>query len=164
MILSLVKAQKKVGITGPSHKAIRNLLDETVKLAEESGVALKAIQKSNSDENPHPMIELGDNHTVLTRIEGDADIAAGTAWLFSREEMANKVDVLFIDEAGQFSLAHTCAVAQSADSLVLLGDPQQLDQPLQGTHPPGVEVSGLQHVLGGNSTMPPEKGLFLPES
>ena len=78
--------------------------------------------------------------------------------------MADSVDVLFIDEAGQFSLANTVAVSQAANSLVLLGDPQQLDQPMQGTHPPGTGISGLAHILGEAITMPQERGLFLPET
>ena len=71
------------------------------------------------------------------------------------------VDVLFVDEAGQISLANVIAVARATDSLVLLGDPQQLDQPLQGTHPPGADRSALAHVLGDAATMPPARGLFL---
>ena len=47
------------------------------------------------------------------------------------------------------------------DSLVLLGDPQQLDQPLQGSHPPGADRSALAHILGRDATMPPTRGLFL---
>jgi uncharacterized protein len=72
------------------------------------------------------------------------------------------VDVLFVDEAGQLSLANTLAAAQSASSIVLLGDPQQLEQPQKGSHPPGVDVSALDHILQGHQTMPAEHGLFLP--
>jgi uncharacterized protein len=71
------------------------------------------------------------------------------------------IDVLFVDEAGQISLANVVAVSRAAESLVLLGDPQQLDQPLRGTHPPGADRSALAHVLGDNATMPPAQGLFL---
>jgi len=72
--------------------------------------------------------------------------------------------VLFIDEAGQYSLANSCAVAQATNSLVLLGDPQQLPQVLQGSHPPGTDLSGLTHVLAGAQILPPDLGIFLPES
>jgi len=75
--------------------------------------------------------------------------------------MLEAVDVLFVDEAGQISLANVIAVSRAADSLVLLGDPQQLDQPLKGSHPPGAERSALAHVLGGLATMPSDRGLFL---
>jgi hypothetical protein len=77
------------------------------------------------------------------------DVVGGTAWLWSRPEFAGSVDVLVVDEAGQLSLANAVAVSPAARSLVLLGDPQQLDQPLQGTHPPGAEASALGHVLAG---------------
>ena len=69
--------------------------------------------------------------------------------------------MLVVDEAGQLSLANAVAVSPAARNLVLLGDPQQLDQPLQGTHPPGAEASALGHVLGKDSTMPADRGLFL---
>ena len=72
--------------------------------------------------------------------------------------------MLVVDEAGQFSLANALAVSPAASSLVLLGDPQQLQQPQKGSHPDGVDVSALQHVLGGTDvqTMPTDRGLFLP--
>jgi uncharacterized protein len=75
--------------------------------------------------------------------------------------MAGAVDVLFVDEAGQVSLTNVIAVARATSSLVLLGDPQQLDQPLQGTHPPGADRSALGHILDGRSTMAADRGLFL---
>ena len=79
---------------------------------------------------------------------------AGTTWLWAREGMANSVDVLFVDEAGQKSLADVLAVSGATTQLVLLGDPQQLAQPSKGSHPEGAEVSALEHVLGGEPTMP----------
>jgi uncharacterized protein len=75
--------------------------------------------------------------------------------------MLASVDVLFIDEAGQFALANALAVAPAARSLVLLGDPRQLQQPQQGLHPPGTGVSVLDHLLNGSETMPADRGLFL---
>ena len=69
--------------------------------------------------------------------------------------MADAVDVLVIDEAGQMSLANTLAVCQAAGSLVLLGDPRQLDQPIQGVHPPGADVSALGNLLGESATVDP---------
>jgi uncharacterized protein len=89
-------------------------------------------------------------------------VLGGTAWLWSRPEFAKSVDVLVVDEAGQFSLANTLAVAPAGHSLVLLGDQQQLRQPKKGSHPDGVDVSALDHMLGGHRTMPAERGIFLP--
>ena len=81
--------------------------------------------------------------------------------MWARPDFAAAVDTLFVDEAGQLSLANALAVAGGARNLVLLGDPQQLAQPSQGTHPPGSGVSALEHVLNGSATMPDNAGLFL---
>jgi uncharacterized protein len=72
------------------------------------------------------------------------------------------VDVLFVDEAGQVSLANAVAVSGAAKSMVLLGDPQQLDQPQKGSHPDGVNLSALEHILDGHKTIPSDRGIFLP--
>jgi uncharacterized protein len=78
--------------------------------------------------------------------------------------MAGSVDVLLVDEAGQMSLANALAVSQAARSLVLIGDPQQLDQPQKGVHPQGCDVSVLAHLLRGRATIGPDEGLFLAET
>jgi superfamily I DNA and/or RNA helicase len=103
-----------------------------------------------------------DNGAILGEIRsGAAQVAAGTAWLWAREEFFEAVDVLFVDEAGQLTLADVLAVSQAAKNLVLLGDPQQLGQPLQGSHPEGTDVSALEHILGEHKTIPAAQGLFL---
>ncbi|HUY51929.1 MAG TPA: hypothetical protein VMV92_40550 [Streptosporangiaceae bacterium] len=91
----------------------------------------------------------------------DLDVAAGTSWMWSREQFAGRIDTLFVDEAGRMSLANVLAVAGAARNLVLLGDPQQLAQPSQATHPPGAGASALEHVLGEHATMPGHAGLLL---
>jgi hypothetical protein len=107
---------------------------------------------------------------VLKRLDADTQpedewsalvLAAGTQWLFARETMQGSDDVLFVDEAGQMSLANVVAISGAAKSLVLLGDPNQLPQVSQGTHPEGAGVSALEHVLAGAQTIPPDRGLFL---
>src|SRR6185295_7806943 len=97
----------------------------------------------------------------LAEFNAGANVLAGTQWLLAREEYFEALDVLIVDEAGQMALANVLAVAQSAKSIVLLGDPQQLEQPLRGSHPDGSEVSALEHLLHGARTIPPDKGLFL---
>src|SRR5208283_4666472 len=98
---------------------------------------------------------------TLAAFLGGANVLAGTGWLWAQEDYFEAIDVLFVDEAGQMSLANVLAVSQAARSLVLLGDPQQLDQPLKGSHPEGAEASALEHLLAGARTIPAEKGLFL---
>jgi superfamily I DNA and/or RNA helicase len=75
--------------------------------------------------------------------------------------MAEGLDTLVVDEAGQLSLANVVAVAPAASNLILVGDPRQLAQPSKGTHPDGAGASALDHVLDGATTMPSHVGLFL---
>jgi uncharacterized protein len=108
--------------------------------------------------------EVTENADVLAALEGAARVAGGTAWMWSRPEFHEAVDVLFVDEAGQMSLANVLAVAQGGRSLVLVGDPQQLEQPIQGSHPEGADVSALDHALEKHKTVPAGRGLFLDET
>lgn len=168
MIVGLVKAGRKVGVTALSHKVIRHLLEEVIGAGREAGVSIRCIQKvrEKQDGSDLPEIqEVNDNGEIVEALRsGDVPIAAGTAWLWSRPEMESAVDALFIDEAGQFSLAHTLAVSHAAARLVLVGDPQQLEQPTQGAHPEGTDVSALAHLLQGAQTLLPDRGLFLNET
>jgi len=165
MILTLLRAGRRVGITATGHKVISNLLEKTCEAAREEGVEICGIQKISEEGQAcdAALIEATkSNGELRDRLAaGDPPLAAGTAWLWSRADMARSVDVLFIDEAGQFSLADTLAVAQAAESLVLLGDPRQLERPQQGVHPPGADVSALDHLLGDDATIPGDRGLFL---
>jgi uncharacterized protein len=167
MIVELVKAGRRVGITAISHKVISHLLGEACKVARLAGVPLRAVQKANeTDGCPDELVEqLDDNPPVLNALrEGRALVAAGTGWLWARSDMHRAVDVLLIDEAGQMCLADVLAVSQAATSCALLGDPQQLDQPQRGVHPPGADGSAFRHLLGDRATILPEQGLFLRET
>ena len=101
------------------------------------------------------------NKDLFAALGSTAMVGGGTAWLWAAPEAFETVDVLFVDEAAQMSLANVLAVSQAAKTVVLIGDPQQLDQPMQGSHPEGTDVSALDHILGGEQTIPPDKGLFL---
>jgi len=167
MILELTKQGKRVGVTAVSHKVISNLLRELCKAAHDEGVSVQAVQKANEFDGCEEaqIVQVETNEEIFEALSsGEAQVAAGTAWLWGREEMASSLDVLFVDEAGQMSLANVLAISQAAKSIVLLGDPQQLDQPQQGVHPPGAEVSALAHLLNGRATIGPDEGLFLVES
>ena len=166
MILSLVESGRKVGITANSHKVIGNLLGKVIEQARAGGHIPQAVQKVSEDgqehSSDHVTVEKGSNARVRRALdEGAAAIAAGTPWLWADDDMRDAVDVLFVDEAGQLSLANALAVSVGARSLILLGDPQQLDQPTQGSHPDGAGASALEHVLGGAPTIDPARGLFL---
>jgi predicted RecB family nuclease len=95
---------------------------------------------------------------------GGHDLIAGTAWLFAREELNQQIDYLFVDEAGQVSLANTVAMGVSARNVILVGDQMQLSQPLKGSHPGQSGRSTLEHLLDGAATVPPERGIFLSKT
>ena len=78
--------------------------------------------------------------------------------------MMDQLDYLFIDEAGQMSLAVAIAASRAANNIILLGDPQQLEQPQQGSHPEGAGIAVLTHLLDGQNTVTEDKGLFLPST
>jgi uncharacterized protein len=164
MISTLLAAGKRVGITGTSHKVIGNLLAEVLRAAENDGLEVLPVQHGQ----PHQLLDddrvvrAKDADDVRHRLaDGRSNLAAGTSWLWASSKVAECLDVLFVDEAGQISLANVAAMSPATASIVLLGDPQQLDQPLRGTHPPGAERSALAHVLGSDATIPPYRGLFL---
>ena len=166
MICELVRRGARIGVTGVSHKVILNLLDTVRKVAAKLGREVRCVQKVTTKSDPPSTIEeVIDNGDALGRLrDGRAQVLGGTQWLWARPEALGAVDVLFVDEAGQMSLANVLAASQSARSVVLLGDPQQLEQPQQGTHPEGADLSALEHMLLGYKTMPPERGIFLPET
>jgi predicted RecB family nuclease len=167
MILELVKDGKKVGVAAGSHKVISNLLKETCKAAAKHDIGLKIVQRCDGDDGfHHQCVKIAKNNGTVDKAiaNNEAQIIAGTVYLWSRPEMAASVDVLFVDEAGQMSLANVLAASSAANSIVLLGDPQQLDQPQRGVHPEGAEASALSHPLNGRETIAPGHGLFLTES
>jgi uncharacterized protein len=168
-ICDLVAAGRKVGVTATGHKVIRNLLRAVAHEAEKRGMRVRMAHKDrgeeDDDEDAAFTVRSVDNDDAFRLLDaGEIDVLGGTAWLWARPEFAKRLDVLFVDEAGQMSLANALAVAGAAKGLVLLGDPQQLEQPTKGVHPDGVGVSALQHLLGEHRTMPEERGVFLPET
>jgi uncharacterized protein len=99
-----------------------------------------------------------------TAISSAYQLIAGTAWLFSRPELDKALDYLFIDEAGQVSLANLVAVGGSTRNIVLVGDQMQLSQPTKGSHPGGSGISVLDHLMQNWATVPPDRGIFLPRT
>jgi len=164
LIASLLRDGKRVGILSNSHKAIINLLRATAKVCGSglSGCRIGGeVDEDLANEAPG-LIQGADSKTVALNFS--SGLVAGTAWFFAREEMAGKLDYLFIDEAGQVSLAHLTAVAASADNLVLMGDQMQLSQPIQGSHPGESGQSILEYVLEDFAVVPPHLGVLLDTS
>jgi uncharacterized protein len=174
MISTLVGRGRRAAVTAQSHKTITNLLDEVVAASGQDGVRTRILQKAaDLDAHLEPggdVVVTDDNEAVEEAVrDGSADVIAGTAWLLARRQLdvhAGErtepfIDVLFVDEAGQFSLANLVAAATCARSIVLVGDPNQLPMVTQGVHPAGANASSLGHLVGGTVTVPPDRGLFL---
>lgn len=164
MIVDLVREGRRVGICAPSHRAIGNLVSEVCERARAEGTSLRVGQRGAEgevvvDDMVRPAGSAGDVAHWLAA--GEVEVVAGTSWLFGNEALDGALDVLFIDEAGQLSLADAVAAGTAATNLVLLGDPQQLSQVAKGVHPPGADASALGHVLGSSATIAPARGVFL---
>lgn len=168
LIVHLLAAGKRVGVTATSHRAIHNLLARVEIEARDRGVIFRGIKKSSAGNAESrfaapvdaPQIESAD---VLPKGEQWENYAlvAGTAWLLCRAEHDQSLDYLFVDEGGQVALADAVALGTAARNLVFLGDPQQLPQVGQGAHPAGAGGSVLEHLLGEAGTVPRDRGLFL---
>ncbi|HWE45772.1 MAG TPA: TM0106 family RecB-like putative nuclease [Caulobacteraceae bacterium] len=162
MICTLVAAGKRVGVVANSHAVIRHFIDKVIEASVETGLDLTCVLKpKDGDEDAHGLKIAKSSTALFCALADDCHVAGGTAWLWSAEEAFNTVDVLFVDEAAQMSLANVLAVSQAAPTLILIGDPQQLDQPMKGSHPEGTDCSALHHLLGGKQTIASDEGLFL---
>lgn len=161
MIVAALADGRRVGITAPSHAVVQNLLEVVERCAHEQGRTFAGIYKGEGYDSPHGLIDETDANAG---VDDDHQLVAGTAWLFARPDHREAFDLIFIDEAGQFSLANAAAVALAANSVVLLGDPQQLPQVTQADHPDGSGASVLEHLLQGESTIPAGRGVLLTET
>ncbi|MEI9919540.1 MAG: TM0106 family RecB-like putative nuclease [Bacteroidota bacterium] len=162
MIIELVKAKKKVGVTAVSYSVITTLLSKVKELADKNNENIGfALKVTNTMESLDDWIaQLKDKEKIIEAI-GEGKVVGGTAWLWANDDLVDKLDYLFIDEAGQMSLSQALAASRAAKNIVLLGDPQQLEQPQRGAHPEGSDVAALSHLLEGHKTMPANRGLFL---
>jgi uncharacterized protein len=163
----LINQGHKVGITAVSHKVIRELLEKVIDAADSLNVAgvRCAHRKERPDPDAAPVREVGDNDEALHLLQsGEVNVLGATSWLWCREDFRDSVHVLFVDEAGQMSLANVLACAPAGRSLVLLGDPQQLEHPQKGSHPEGSDISALAHLLGDRRTICESQGIFLAET
>lgn len=157
----------RIGVVAQSHAIVEHLLDRVVA----AGVAPAQVAKAPKDPEADPVFTpirkdgmagyLAEQHAA-----GLGCVVGGTAWDFSntRRVQRGELDLLVVDEAGQFSLASTIAVAASAQRLLLLGDPQQLPQVSQGTHPEPVDTSALGWVMHDRAVIDPAHGSFLARS
>jgi uncharacterized protein len=161
LIVELIKAGKRVGITALSHKVITGLLWAIKKHGDKCGLDLQILQKNEQgDTTDFPWITTQDFDRIKRNIE-KMNVIAGTSNMWANNKLSDAVDYLFVDEAGQLSLADTLACCYATKNLVLLGDPQQLRQPIQGVHPDGIDVSALEHIFQEQKTIGQDQGIFL---
>lgn len=152
----------RIGVVAQSHATVENLLDCVI----DAGLDPARVAKKRNDHGAPRWREVDGSGYTAFIADTAGCVVGGTAWDFAN---ANRIppgslDLLVIDEAGQFCLANTIAVAPAAASLVLLGDPQQLPQVSQGTHPDPVDTSALDWLVDGQRTLPDERGYFLDRS
>jgi uncharacterized protein len=151
----------RVGVVAQSHAVVENLFCDLI----DAHVDPKRIAKKDCPADvPWQEIDKDDYAAFISANEGC--VIGGTAWDFANATRvdAGSLDLLVIEEAGQFCLANTIAVARAARNLMLLGDPQQLPQVSQGAHPEPVDCSALGWLVEGHRTLPAQRGYFLDQS
>jgi predicted RecB family nuclease len=162
VIARLVDAGWKIGVVGQSHAVVEHMLCTAIETA---GVDPARVAKKLSNPHPVPWQQITDKDVAALLGSRGGCLVGGTAWTMTGQAVpAGSLDLLVIDEAGQFSLANTLAVARSATRLLLLGDPQQLPQVTQGSHPEPVDESALGWLAAGHATLPEDLGYFLADS
>jgi predicted RecB family nuclease len=161
VIAELVKEGKRVGICSNSHKAINNLLLTTAKYCKENDISASFVCTKETDPELSELdVNIIKNKDLDQWVE-ESCVIGTTAWGFSRSEMIEQLDYLFIDEAGQVSVANLIAISRCTKNLVLMGDQMQLGQPIQGTHPANSGASILDYLLKDSPTIDERKGIFL---
>jgi uncharacterized protein len=165
VIVELIRRGKKVGVAANSHKAIHTLLAMVEGMAEKRGVSFQGIKKS-SMQNADSMYDgrFIQSEEKNETVSLDASLLAGSAWLFADERFDRHLDYLFIDEAGQVSVANVVAMGTAARNIVLVGDQMQLGQPIQGVHPGEAGSSILDFLLGDQRAVAPDRGIFLNQT
>ncbi|MCU1371640.1 MAG: putative nuclease (RecB family) [Ilumatobacteraceae bacterium] len=160
VIRRLVDSGWKVGIVAQGHKTIEAMMEKVIDV----GVSPEQVVKRSQGGGDHRGLKLSDAKLRAKVTEPDVGcLVGGTKWDFVNENRipAGSLDLVVIDEAGQFALADTIAVSQAAPRLLLLGDPQQLPQVSQARHPAPVQQAALDWLSDGRDTLPPELGYFL---
>ena len=165
VIARLVAEGAKVGVVAQSHAVIENLM--VACCARDGFDVSRAVRLRGKSVTPDaPWSEVSDSELVELISGTGGMLFGGTVWDYVSERRvpAGSLDVLVVDEAGQFSLTNTVAAARAARSVLLLGDPQQLPQVSTGVHPYPVDVSALGWLSDGAAALDSRFGYFLGES
>ena len=160
----------KVGVVAQSHTTVEHVLDGVVQAGLDGRLVGKAPKRGadTADYATARWTVLGaaDQLDIFTTDRPEGYVIGGTAWDFAHPQRVGRrsLDLLVIDEAGQFALAATIAASVSATNLLLLGDPQQLPQVSQGSHPEPIDGSALGYLSDGHDVLPDDFGYFLAET
>ena len=167
-IIELIKNNKKIAITANSHKVIHNLLERVEKLADKQKIIFRGLKKGSDNEEEESFYkgkliktDKNDKHFINELHNDKTLLFAGTKYHLSQKFYHNKLDFLFVDEASQISVADLVALGGIAKNIILVGDSQQLGQPVQGSHPGDSGKSVLDYLLEGKETISDNKGIFL---
>ncbi len=149
----------RIGVVAQSHAVVENLFRDVVG----AGVDPTVVAKKNKHDADAGWQEIDEKEYPAFIADHDGCVIGGTAWDFANPNRVPRgsLDLLVVEEAGQYCLANTIAVASAATNILLLGDPQQLPQVSQGTHPEPVDTSALGWLIDGRHTLPADFGYFL---
>lgn len=163
-ICDLIARGKRIGVMSNSHKAVTHLMEKVVEEAARRSLVCRGKKVQSEKEVFKNSSITAVSSDKFFKSPTDFEIVGGTAWLFCRDEAENLLDYLFVDEAGQVSIANLAAVARCASNLVLIGDQMQLGQPIQGSHPGESGQSLLEYLLQDNQVVPDDFGIFLSKT
>ena len=174
-IIELIRCGKVVGITSNSHKAIDHLIYKVMETTKKSKASFDAVKIQPKSKQFHLLESVGvkqkkEIKEIFTspaksnNKPNDFKLIGGTAWAFSNEVAKDKLDYLFVDEAGQVPIANLFGMARSTKNIVLLGDQMQLSQPIKGSHPGESGKSCLEYFLQEHKTIPKNLGVFLDKT
>ena len=167
VIARLVAEGWTIGVVAQSHEVVENMLRGVLDAGVDPPRIGKKPPAGSTEPRPWRLLRTdGDVTAFWASHSGQGLVMGGTAWDLTNPKRlsARPLDLVVVDEAGQFSLAQTLAVSTAGARLLLLGDPQQLPQVSQGTHPEPVDRSALGWLMEGHETLPDELGYFLPQT
>ena len=164
VIADLIKKGKKIGIASNSHKAINNVIEELILVMDDQKIDgnIAKVDRTSEEEKLYKNKRITIFKSIETvHLNENLAVVGGTAWAFSNQAIQDELDYLFVDEAGQVSVANLVGMSQSTSNIVLIGDQMQLAQPSQGIHPGDSGTSCLSYFLGDKPTIPNDIGILL---
>ena len=162
LIAELVEQGQSVAVSSNGNAAINSLLLKTKKALEDAGSDIQVVKAGSKEQE---LNDQGIDCIAPEKLKGIERVVGGTAWKLCLLELASEFDLLVVDEAGQLSLANLLEMARCAQSILLVGDQQQLAQPSKADHPGDAGQSCLDYLMGEDqAVVSKDQGVFLPMS